>query len=125
MISLEPAHLIGTGGAIGALLRQYVSSRVDGSGLPLGTVTVNVLGTFLLGFVTFLGVGNEVVLFLGTGVAGSFTTFSSFSVETVRLWETGDRTRAVGNAIGTFFGAILALGGAWVLARLVGILLGN
>lgn len=115
MIPLEPAHLVGTGGALGALLRQFVSSRVDGSGYPFGTIAVNVIGTFLLGFVTFLGMNNDLVLFLGTGVAGSFTTFSSFSVETVRLWETGDRVRAVGNAVGTFLGALLALGAAWML----------
>lgn len=119
MIPIEPAHLVGTGGALGAVLRQYVSSRIDGSGYPYGTITVNVLGTFLLGFVTFLGMGNDLVLFLGTGVAGSFTTFSSFSVETVRLWETGDRYRAVGNAGGTLVGALLSLGVAWVFARAI------
>jgi CrcB protein len=120
---IEPVHLVGTGGALGALLRQYVSSRIDGSDVPLGTATVNVLGSFLLGFVTFLGVGNDLVLFLGTGMAGSFTTFSSFSVETVRLWEGGDRLRAVGYAGGTFLGATLALGVAWALARVVGSIL--
>ncbi|MDZ7850592.1 MAG: CrcB family protein [Halodesulfurarchaeum sp.] len=117
MIPIEPAHIVGTGGAIGAILRQLASSRIDGTVYPYGTITVNVAGTFLLGSVTFLGMGNELVLFLGTGVAGSFTTFSSFSVETVRLWETGDRYRAVGNAAGTFLGALLALGAAWILTR--------
>lgn len=61
--------------------------------------------------------GNDLVLFFGTGVAGSFTTFSSFSVETVRLWETGDHLAAVGNAVGTLLGALFALGVAWILAR--------
>lgn len=120
MISIGPAQLVGVGGAIGALLRQYVSSQIDGSDVPLGTVTVNVSGSFLLGLVTFLGVGNDLFFFLGTGVAGSFTTFSSFSVETVRLWETGDRVRAIGNAGGTFLGAVVALAVAWVIAGLVG-----
>lgn len=119
MIAIDPAQLVGTGGALGAVLRQYVSSRIDGEEYPYGTIAVNVIGTFLLGFVTFLGLGNDFVLFLGTGVAGSFTTFSSFSVETVRLWDTGYRVRAVGNAVGTFLGALMALGAAWVLARAV------
>ena len=122
MTPLEPAHLVGTGGAIGALLRQFISSRINEQDLPLGTVTVNIIGTFLLGFVTFLGMDHTSLLFLGTGVAGSFTTFSSFSVETVRLWETGDRWRAVGNALGTFLGAMLALGTAWGVVRLLEIL---
>lgn len=123
MIPLEPAHLVGTGGALGALLRQYVSSRIDGSELPVGTVTVNILGTFLLGFVTFLGMETEWLLLLGTGVAGSFTTFSSFSVETVRLWDTGERFRAVGNAVGTFVGAMFALGLAWGAVQLMDLLI--
>jgi CrcB protein len=122
MIPLEPAHLVGTGGALGALLRQYVSSRVDGSELPLGTGIVNIGGTFLLGFVTFLGMESEWLLLLGTGVAGSFTTFASFSVETIRLWDTGERFRAVGNAVGTFVGAILALGVAWGAVQFIDVL---
>lgn len=122
MIPLEPAHLVGTGGALGALLRQYVSSQVDESELPLGTVIVNIGGTFLLGFVTFLGMESEWLLLLGTGVAGSFTTFSSFSVETIRLWDTGERFRAVGYAVGTFVGAIFALGVAWGAVQLIDVL---
>lgn len=81
---------------------------------------MNTAGSFLLGLVTFLGMGNDLVLFFGTDVAGPFTTFSSFSVETVRLWETGDRFRVVENAAGTLVGALLALGAAWILARALG-----
>lgn len=55
MVSVEPAHLVGTGGAIGALCRYYVGSAVDVEGFPLGTLTVNVLGSFVLGLVTFAG----------------------------------------------------------------------
>ncbi|KTG11530.1 chromosome condensation protein CrcB [Haloprofundus marisrubri] len=119
-MEFDPAHVVGTGGAVGALLRQYVDHLVDVDEFPLGTLTVNVLGTFLLGFVTFLGVDSTTLLLLGTGVCGSFTTFSSFSVQTVRLWETGDRLRAVGNATLNLLGAGLALAVAWGLVRIVG-----
>ncbi len=119
LIEFDPAHVVGTGGAVGALLRQYVGRLVESDEFPLGTLAVNVLGTFLLGFVTFLGVDSTTLLLLGTGVCGSFTTFSSFSVQTVRLWETGDRLRAVVNAGANLLGAGLALGVAWGLAQVL------
>jgi len=115
MIELDPAHIVGTGGALGALLRQIVSERVNSNGFPLETLTVNIIGSFALGLITFLGISNDLILFLGTGACGSFTTFSSFAFETVRLWETGERMRAVVNAAGNFFGAGVAIGLAWVL----------
>lgn len=119
MTAIDPAHLVGTGGALGALLRHYVSEQVDVDEFPLGTFTVNVLGSFVLGLLTFLGTGNELVLFLGTGACGSFTTFSSFSFETFRLWETGEQTRAVVNAVGNLIGASIAVGIAWGVSLLL------
>ena len=119
MVALDPAQVVGTGGAIGALLRHYVSERVDVDGFPLGTFTVNVIGSFALGLLAFLGVHNDLALLLGTGACGSFTTFSSFSFETFRLWETGERTRAVANALGNLAGAGVAIGAAWLLVQLL------
>ena len=115
MTAIDPAHVVGTGGAIGAVLRHYVSETVDVDQYPLGTFTVNVLGSFLLALLAFGGVGGQLGLLLGTGVAGSFTTFSSFSYETVRLWETGERARAAVNASSSIVGAVLAIGLANVL----------
>ncbi|MFB6106576.1 MAG: fluoride efflux transporter CrcB [Halobacteriaceae archaeon] len=119
MVTLDPAHVVGTGGAIGAVLRTVVSRRVDVEEFPTGTFTVNVVGSFALGLVTFLHLGDTTALLLGTGACGSFTTFSSFSVETVRLWETGERVRAVANAVGNLVGAGVALGLAWGVASLL------
>ncbi|MFB6079751.1 MAG: fluoride efflux transporter CrcB [Haloferacaceae archaeon] len=119
MVALDPAHLVGTGGALGALLRTYVSRRVDVEEFPAGTFAVNVIGSFALGFLTFLALDDRLLLLLGTGACGSFTTFSSFSFETVRLWETGERARAVTNAVGNLVGAGLALGLAWAGAHLL------
>ncbi|WP_224447835.1 fluoride efflux transporter CrcB [Haloprofundus salilacus] len=116
MMALEPAHLVGTGGAIGALLRYAVGQLVDDGSFPLSTLTVNVLGSFVLGVVTFAGVGDSALLLVGTGACGSFTTFSSFSFETVRLWEMDEKRRAVANATVNLVGAGLALGVAWLVA---------
>lgn len=119
MVEFAAAHIVGTGGAIGAVFRQYVSTRIESETFPIGTFTVNVLGSFALGLLTFLSANNDLVLLLGTGVCGSFTTFSSFSVATVRLWETGERGQAVVNALGSFVAAGFAIGLAWVLAQLI------
>ena len=118
MVSVEPAHLVGTGGAIGALCRHYLGTAVDVDGFPVGTLTVNVVGSFVLGLVTFANLGNELVLLVGTGACGSFTTFSSFSFDTVYLWESGKRLKAIGNAALNLAGALLAIGAAWGLLSL-------
>ncbi|AKH97064.1 integral membrane protein/CrcB-like protein [Halanaeroarchaeum sulfurireducens] len=119
LTAIDPAHVVGTGGAIGALLRQYVSQAVAVEEYPLGTFAVNVLGSFVLALVAFGGVGGQLGLLLGTGLAGSFTTFSTFSYETVRLWETGERLRATVNAVSSIVGAVLTIGLArWLLAGL-------
>ncbi|WP_435062343.1 fluoride efflux transporter CrcB [Halobaculum sp. EA56] len=114
---VDPTHLVAAGGVIGAVLRHLVAEAVDGGDLPLGTLTVNVLGSFVLGLVTFLGLGHDALLLVGTGVCGSFTTFSSFSVDTVRLWEEGDRLLSVGYAAVNLAGALAAVGVAWLLVR--------
>jgi len=119
MVVLDPAQVVGTGGALGALLRHFVSERVDVEEFPLGTFTVNVLGSFALGLLTFSGVHGDLSLLLGTGACGSFTTFSSFSFETVRLWETGEEARATANALGNLAGAGVAIGLAWLLVQLL------
>jgi CrcB protein len=121
MVSIEPAHLVGTGGAIGALCRHYLGSAVDVEGFPLGTLTVNVLGSFVLGLVTFAGLGSDLLLFVGTGACGSFTTFSSFSVDTVHLWEYGDQFKAGLNATANLAGALAAIGLAWGVVVLAGL----
>ena len=115
-MTIDPAHLVGTGGALGALARHAVDRRIDGGRVPAGTFAVNVFGSFLLALVTFLGANEATLLFVGTGACGSFTTFSSFSFETVRLWETGDRRTALLNAAGTLVAAGAGIGLAWLIA---------
>jgi CrcB protein len=115
MVTINPAHIVGTGGALGAILRYVVNQRINIESFPAGTFTVNVVGSFVLAALTFSSANEEVLLLLGTGACGSFTTFSSFSFETVRLWETNDRSRAVFNACGNLVGSGIAIGLAWVL----------
>lgn len=111
----EPAHVVGTGGAIGAVLRYWVSVRLESDRFPWATLSVNVLGSFALGLLVFAGAGETTMQLLGIGVCGAFTTFSTFSVETVRLWERGDRRLAVANAVGTLVLSLASVALAWLL----------
>ncbi|WP_329406810.1 fluoride efflux transporter CrcB [Streptomyces sp. NBC_00704] len=95
--------LVVLGGAIGAPLRyltdRAVQSRHD-SVFPWGTFVVNVTGCLILGTLTgAVGVAPDLRLFLGTGLCGALTTYSTFSYETLRLTETGAGLYAAANAV--------------------------
>lgn len=114
-LSLPAAHLVGTGGAVGAVLRYAVGEYVQVEGYPASTLVVNVVGTFVLAAVTFAGAGDDVLLFVGTGACGAFTTFSSFSVDVVGLAENERWGAAAFHALGNLVGAGVAIGLAWLL----------
>ena len=116
---IEGAHLVGAGGALGAMVRYGLGQQVTEREIPWGTVLVNLGGSFLLALLTILAVDSRFMLLLGTGACGAFTTFSSFSVETMELWESGQRWTAVAYAGGTFAGAMGAMGLAWPVAALI------
>jgi len=107
--------LIGLGGFLGSAARYWlagVAQRFGGIGFPLGTLAVNVLGSFVLGLVMALSLergvgGGEVRIFLAVGLCGGFTTMSTFSYETLLLLRAGETTLACGNAALTM-GACLA-----------------
>ena len=88
---------VGLGGVAGSLLRyllSLVSVGLWGKEFPIGTLFINLSGAFLLGFITTHFVGSKrvhphLITALTTGVIGSYTTFSTFSVETVHLIESG------------------------------------
>ncbi|WP_026988656.1 fluoride efflux transporter CrcB [Fodinicurvata fenggangensis] len=88
---------VAAGGAIGAVARYLLSAqimRVTGFGFPFGTLSVNVLGGVLMGLLVSLfalhwNAGQELRLFLTVGLLGGFTTFSTFSMETILLFERG------------------------------------
>ncbi|MDG5821165.1 CrcB family protein [Natronococcus sp. A-GB7] len=114
-LEFEAAHLVGVGGAIGALLRYAVYQQLSDDRYPWPTLVVNVVGSFVFGAATFAGAGESAIQFVGIGICGAFTTFSSFSVETVQLYERGDRKLAVANAAGNLALSLAAIGVAWVL----------
>lgn len=118
--------LVMIGAAVGApsrwLLDQAVQSRHDRV-FPLGTLTINVSGSVLLGFVlaaASLGrAGPQVVALVGTGFCGGFTTFSTFGYETIRLVEDGSTAEATLNVlVSVVLGMIAALAG-WYAAQAV------
>jgi fluoride exporter len=117
------ALAIGAGGAVGSVLRYALTSavvRVAGTAFPYGTLLVNVLGSFTIGLLYVwlmerTGARPDVRAFLIVGVLGGFTTFSSFSLETMTLLMQSSYVRAVLN--------ILASVGLCIGATMLGIML--
>ena len=117
--------VIAGGGAIGALLRFWISNSIYamyGRDFPYGTLVVNVLGSFLMGllFVLFnerfsLDPAWRAALLIG--LLGAFTTFSTFSIETLNLLLAGEAAKA---AMNIFLSVVVC-----ILATWIGILIGR
>lgn len=114
---------VAAGGALGAVLRYGAGLallRVQGPGLPLATLSVNILGSFLMGvFVVFSFARGWQALnpLVMTGLLGGFTTFSAFSLEAFTLWERGQVGTAALYVVLSVLMSLAALGlGVW-LAR--------
>ena len=89
--------LVGIGGFIGSVARYFVS-KLNLSGhflsIPMGTLTVNIIGSFIIGFIVGISSKSEIItpvlrLFLMVGICGGFTTFSSFTLENMTLMQNG------------------------------------
>jgi CrcB protein len=105
---VTPVVLVGIGGVAGALARHLLGERIDRR--TYDTLTVNVLGSFLLGVLTAGPFGTTATLALGVGFCGAFTTFSTFAFETVRLAEEGQTRRAAANGATNLLGALVSVG---------------
>jgi fluoride exporter len=115
---------IAFGGAIGSVARYLVGVAVQsrtGANFPTGTLLVNITGCILLGFLIHYALATpairpEVRALLTTGLCGGYTTFSTFSYETVSLVQDGDWRRAalyVGLSVGgAILGILLGIAGA-------------
>ena len=115
MTLLLVAFASSVGAPVRYLVDRFVASRNRGA-FPWGTLVINVTGSLILGVVTGLGLYHGLAtaprLVVGTGFCGGYTTFSTFTFETVRLAEEGASANALRNALGTLVagGAAAALG---------------
>ncbi|MBN8956192.1 MAG: fluoride efflux transporter CrcB [Rhizobiales bacterium] len=117
--------IVFVGGGIGAALRHGINvgcARLCGTAFPYGTLTVNVVGStvmgLLAGYFAFRGEATQVWrLFLTTGILGGFTTFSSFSLDAALLWERHEPVLAASYVIGSVIVSILGLFAGLYLVR--------
>lgn len=115
---------IAAGGAVGAVARYLMTIQIGhllGLGFPYGTMIINILGSMLLGafiegLALFWSVGNDFRAFLVVGVLGGFTTFSTFSLDVIVMFNRGDILPAslyvlasVGLALVAFMGGMAAV----------------
>jgi len=117
--SIMQGIIIACGGAIGAVLRytssQFIHSKF-GTDFPYGTLGVNIIGSLLMGFlyilfVEKLSLSSEWRSFLVIGLLGAFTTFSTFSVETLNLMFSGELAKAGLNIV---LSVLLCIFAAWL-----------
>ena len=115
----------GLGGSLRHLINLALPSPVA-STFPMATLLINLLGSLLMGLLAgyFMGpttLGPHWKLFLTTGVLGGFTTFSTFSLEAVLLWQRGRLDQAAAYVGMSVTGGVMALlGGLWLARRLLG-----
>lgn len=119
---MSPLLLVMLGGALGSGGR-YLTGRVLtdalGPGFPYGTLAVNWFGCLAMGMLAGVlartGAGEGWRLFIGVGILGGFTTFSSFSLDTITLIERGQMTVALGYIALSLLGSLAALwAGLWI-----------
>jgi len=118
--------VIALAGAFGApvryLVHMWVQHLTNGA-FPWGTFVVNLTGSLLLGFVTGLvlyhGFSNIPKLLIGTGFCGSYTTFSTFAFDSIRLSEDGSLLAGLGNVVGSAAAGLLGAGLGLALAAVI------
>lgn len=119
---------IAAGGAVGALLRHFINSgavSLFGHGFPWGTMIVNILGSFIMGlfisiFAHIWQPSQEIRAFLTVGLLGAMTTFSTFSLDTVILFERGDYAlMAIYSGVSIFLSVAALFSGLIIVRHLV------
>lgn len=121
------ALAVGCGGFIGAVSRYMLAlliNKHNAGGFPIATLIINIVGSFLIGllsqlFSTLFPNNKKLLLFLTTGILGGFTTFSTFSLETVNLYQNGDTIYAVLNVVLSVLFCLVGVVLGKVLARII------
>lgn len=122
-MNLATIIAVASGGAVGATLRMLINGAVNKHfvhPLPLGTLTVNLLGSFIIGmlFAYFhlnTSLSPHLKTFMVTGILGALTTYSTFAIESFFLLEAGDYLHAFTNMALNLFGTILLAGIGYLL----------
>ena len=125
---LQQYLIIGLGGALGSMLRFGLGSWIDsattkGTGpiFPWGTIAVNITGCCVIGFIYVISTGDRALIspltrsFIMIGILGGYTTFSSFSLQTLTLAQDGQWGGAAANVL---LSLVLCLIGVWLGAML-------
>lgn len=114
--------LVSAVGAVARYLADTAITRRRPGPFPIGTLTINLAGAFVLGVVTGLSeagrLGPTSVSLLGPGFCAGFTTFSTWMWETVALWENGERRRAAVNIALTVVAGVAVAAAGRALGRL-------
>jgi len=121
--------IIALGSAIGGLLRYISSNLVEshiGNSFPYDLLIINSLGSILIGFIAFMpgsegkfAISQELRQFIMIGICGGYTTFSSFSLKTLNLFETGQIFAAGTFIIGSVTLSLLSVWGGMLLANML------
>ena len=124
-MELSKVIAVGLGGFLGAVSRYWVSGLAQklSDRFPFGTLTVNLIGSFILGvlatlFLEKVIVNQELRLFLLVGLLGAFTTYSTFSLETINLLRGGAWLFASLNIIANVMGTLIAVWAGMGIAKL-------
>lgn len=118
---------VALGGAAGAVARYILSTWVNNRFdflFPWGTFFVNIIGCFLLGFIYILGIETLLIppslrTFLTIGFLGSYTTFSTYNLETISLLKSGEIKMAIFNGVGSLLAGLLAVWLGTLLAKII------
>lgn len=103
--------LVGLSGFFGAISRYTISKKLNSAAasLPIGTLAVNLVGAFFLGYITGIQAKLMILLLFGTGFLGAFTTFSTLKLEMTKLYRDGHKKNFILYTILTYgLGIILA-----------------
>jgi CrcB protein len=121
---------VALGGALGSMARYWMTNAVaalTGPRFPWGTIAINVIGSFIIGFVAFLttpigrvSISFDIRAFILVGICGGYTTFSAFSLQTLELMRNGHWLEAGGNILLSVVACVLAVWAGYVLGTLFG-----